>query len=98
MSIAKNKTEMSDKIAIVDFAYAAGKSATSRLSEGEQKRLGQFMTPTRIALVMAEAAVKDIQSDVVKILEPAGGSGVLAAAAVDALISRKNPPSRIEQS
>lgn len=81
---------------IVAFAHAEGRSATTLLSEVEQKSFGQFMTPPSIALAMAQRSIKDITSDVVRILEPAAGAGVLAAAVFQSLINRKNSPSRIE--
>lgn len=68
----------------------------SSLDRDEQKSLGQFMTPPPIARFMAKRAVTGIVSDVVSILEPAAGAGVLAAAVVQELLHRDELPKHIE--
>jgi len=78
-------------------AYAHGLAATRTLAKAEQKRLGQFMTPPAIAGFMARRAVQGLGGrPVVRVLEPAAGSGVLAAAAVEALLALPEKPQRIE--
>lgn len=79
-----------------EVAHRAGLAATRALRRDEQKQLGQFMTPLTIARYMAARAVRELSGDTVRILEPAAGSGVLAAAAVEALLERNERPSRIE--
>lgn len=77
-------------------AHAEGLAATRMLSRDEQKTLGQFMTPQAIANFMAERAVEGLSAEVVRILEPAAGAGILAVAAVEALLNRPHRPRRIE--
>lgn len=81
---------------ITEFAHLNGKAFVSSLDRNEQKSLGQFMTPPPIAKFMAQRAITGIVSDVVSILEPASGAGVLAAAVVQGLLNRDERPSRIE--
>jgi adenine-specific DNA-methyltransferase len=81
---------------LTEFSHEEGQSVTRCLTPGEQKSLGQFMTPPSIALTMARRACSGLDLDVVRILEPAAGSGILAAAVVEILLSREAPPSRIE--
>lgn len=88
----------SDRPALCDvgLAYGAGLRATRRLEQAEQKRLGQFMTPVAIARFMARRAVTELGGPTLRILDPAAGSGVLGVAAVQALLERAEPPTRIE--
>lgn len=81
---------------LIEIAQAEGQAATRGLPAEEQKRLGQFMTPPSIAAFMAQGACAGLNMAVVRILEPAAGCGILAAAAVEALLERKCLPSRIE--
>ncbi|CRM65359.1 Modification methylase TaqI [Pseudomonas sp. 31 R 17] len=81
---------------ITEFAHLNGKSFVSSLDRDEQKSLGQFMTPPPIARFMAQRATTGIVADVISILEPASGAGVLAAAVVQELLHRDERPSRIE--
>ena len=78
------------------FAQGEGLAATSNLSADEQKAFGQFMTPPDIAHVMAQRACAGIDRDVVRVLEPSAGAGILAAAVVEVLLDRPVPPVRIE--
>lgn len=77
-------------------AYIHGVAATRAISKSEQKALGQYMTPPGIARFMAQSAVQGLGVESVRVLEPAAGSGVLAAAAVEALLASAAPPTRIE--
>ena len=77
-------------------AYLSGLVATRSISKAEQKSLGQYMTPPAIAKFMACNAVREMDHHTVRILEPAAGSGVLAVAAVEALLASATAPSRIE--
>lgn len=81
---------------LVDLAHAQGRAFTHRLSRDEQKQLGQFMTPPAIARFMAERLVADINLATVRVLEPAAGGGILAAAVIEALLGQQTPPTRIE--
>lgn len=62
-----------------ESAYNQGLQTTSPLGRDEPKRLGQFMTPVPIATFMAAKAVAVVSDKVVRVLEPAAGSGVLVA-------------------
>lgn len=81
---------------ITQFAHQNGKAFVSSLSKDEQKSLGQFMTPPPIATFMAKRATTGIFSDVISILEPSAGAGILAAAIVQEILRREERPSRIE--
>lgn len=54
------------------------------------------MTPPAIAQIMAIRACAELDTDLVRILEPAAGAGILAAAVVETLLDREIPPARIE--
>lgn len=81
---------------LIEYAQAAGLAATRALPRDEQKKLGQFMTPGPIARHMAERAVRQLTGDTIRILEPAAGAGVLAAAAVEAILAKSERPRVIE--
>ncbi len=81
----------------VQASYHAGLEATRRLDRDEQRALGQYMTPVPIARMMALRAVRfAAHRDTMRVLDPAAGSGVLAAAAVEALLDQPARPRRIE--
>jgi adenine-specific DNA-methyltransferase len=81
---------------MVAFAYENGLSATKLLSREEQKRLGQYMTPPPIARMMAErTCAQPFGRQCVHILEPAAGTGVLAAAVIRNLLKQEEPPAEI---
>lgn len=73
-------------IDIVEAAYNEGIEATRRLSAAAQKELGQFMTPPGVARFMAQQCIPHSNKQTVCILDPAAGSGVLAAAAIERLL------------
>jgi adenine-specific DNA-methyltransferase len=75
---------------LVDIANAAGRQFTSTLSREEQRAMGQFMTPPPIARFMAQRLVAGVSKNHVRVLEPAAGGGILAAATVEALLAK--PP------
>lgn len=83
---------------VVDIANAAGRAFTATLNREEQRSMGQFMTPPRIARFMARRLVAGVRHWSVRLLEPSAGSGILAAAAVEALLelSIDEKPKRIE--
>lgn len=80
---------------LVDIADAAGRAFTATLSRAEQREMGQFMTPSTIARFMAQRLVGSSRSQTIRVLEPAAGGGILAAAVVEALIA-KTPEERPE--
>ena len=88
--------DLSPSIGGSQLAYVNGIAATRSLSKAEQKALGQYMTPPAIARFMARRAVQGLSGSTLRILEPAAGSGVLAVAAVEALIELTDVPANIE--
>lgn len=80
---------------LVEWAADAGKKATGKLNRDEQKKLGQFLTPAPIARFMANRVVSGVSGNSISILEPAAGTGILAAAAIEALLLRSDLPSDI---
>lgn len=82
-------------MAIVEFAHTNGMAATQLLSREEQKRLGQFMTPPSVAEFMAQRCLPPENLRIVRVLDPAAGAGILAAAVVESLLNHDNPPAQI---
>ncbi|PPE69486.1 Eco57I restriction-modification methylase domain-containing protein [Caldimonas thermodepolymerans] len=83
-------------MSLVEQAHRAGRAFTDGLARDEQKELGQFMTPPAIARFMARRLVQDYEGRVARILEPAAGAGILAAATVEELLARPTKPERVE--
>jgi adenine-specific DNA-methyltransferase len=82
---------------VTEGAYRAGLRATRRLTREEQRGLGQYMTPVAIATEMARRSIAAMRArESWRILDPAAGSGVLAAAAVQAALDCGRSPRRIE--
>ncbi len=81
-----------------ESAFWRGSLASRSQSRQEQKQLGQFITPAPIARMMAAQAVagRVWGGRAIRLLDPAAGSGVLAAALVEAVLSSAARPSRIE--
>lgn len=73
---------------LVDIANTAGRAFTATLSRAEQREMGQFMTPPAIARFMAQRLAADVREQTVRVLEPAAGGGILAAAVVESLLAR----------
>ncbi len=80
----------------VEQAHDAGRSFTEQLTRQDQKDLGQFMTPPSIARFMARRLVVGFDQAHVRVLEPAAGAGILAAAVVEALLEKAERPKLIE--
>jgi adenine-specific DNA-methyltransferase len=81
---------------LVNFAHMAGRAFVSTLDRVEQKLLGQFMTPPAIATFMARRLVTSLNLTEVRVLEPAAGAGILAAAVVEELLAKEERPTRID--
>lgn len=81
-----------------EAAYWRGSLASRSRSREEQKKLGQFITPAAIARLMAQRLVggREWGGHSVRLLDPAAGSGVLAAALVEATLAANTRPRRIE--
>lgn len=83
-------------LSLAQFAQQAGNHLLATISREDRKELGQFLTPPAIALFMARRAVAGMDREVVRILEPAAGAGILVAAVVEELIQQPNPPAHID--
>ncbi len=81
---------------LVEFAAEQGRAATKSLSREEQKMFGQFLTPPGIARFMAQRCIAGVQGDHLRVLEPAAGAGILAAAVVEGILARDDRPSKLE--
>lgn len=81
---------------LVSFAHENGLLVTKQLLRDEQKQLGQFMTPPAIARAMAARACAGIALQVIRLLEPSAGGGILAAAVVEELLSREDKPKQLD--
>jgi adenine-specific DNA-methyltransferase len=81
-----------------ESAFWRGSLASRSRSREEQKQLGQFITPAPIARMMAAQMVagREWGGQAIRLLDPAAGSGVLAAALVEAVLASAARPSRIE--
>ena len=73
---------------LVDFAQSRALDAFPSKPRAVRRDLGQYPTPTVIAQEMAARLVSGFDSDEAVILDPAAGTGILAAALLDALIER----------
>lgn len=60
----------------------------------ERAKIGQFLTPAKIARFMA--SLFEQETDHVRILDPGAGTGVLFAACVDSIIARRKRPSSVQ--
>jgi adenine-specific DNA-methyltransferase len=81
---------------MIDFAHVAGRAFVDALSRDEQKQMGQFMTPPAIATYMARRLVAGFQATTIRVLEPAAGAGILAAAVIHEILASEIQPDRIE--
>lgn len=81
-----------------ESAYWRGSIASRSQSREDQRRLGQYMTPPPIARLIARHMVegRSWAGVVLRVLDPAAGSGVLAAALVEAIAALPVPPARVE--
>jgi adenine-specific DNA-methyltransferase len=81
---------------LVLFAHENGLRAAETLTRNERKRLGQFMTPPSIARTMAERTCAGLEKNAIRLLEPAAGFGILAAAVVETLLTSDRKPDAID--
>lgn len=59
-----------------------------QLSRTEQKKIGQFTTPTQVATYIAERLLDNVEltdNKFIKILDPGAGTGVLGLSVVEQL-------------
>jgi len=80
---------------LVKFAHSTGIEAIRWLPRQEQKKLGQFMTPPDVARFMAKRCMPTESLEVVRILDPAAGAGILSAAVVECLFNQPRLPKQI---
>lgn len=96
MSKCPHRAGQCQPASLLEFAVALGKEASSGLPRKKQKELGQFLTPPDIANFMAQRIVSRVSKNFLRIVDPAAGTGILAAAVVDAILERKeNKPKEI---
>jgi adenine-specific DNA-methyltransferase len=81
-----------------EAAYWRGSQASRDQSREAQRGLGQFMTPAPIARFIARGMVegRTWRDGTMRALDPAAGSGVLAAALVEAVLALERRPRCIE--
>lgn len=80
---------------LVKFAHLNGLEVIRELPRKDQKKLGQFMTPVDVALFMARRCMPDESLEVVRILDPAAGAGILPAAVFECLLNRPRLPKQV---
>lgn len=83
-------------MSLVEQGHMAGRAFTETLTRAEQKQLGQFMTPPAIARFMARRLVTGFDFPHVRVLEPAAGAGILAAAVIEEVLAKATRPQRID--
>lgn len=82
---------ITESLHVLDHDRKSFNRATSRT---DRFQIGQFLTPAAIAQFMASMFGNDLQE--VRILDPGAGAGVLFAACVETMASRKNCPCSID--
>ena len=80
-------------ISLQTFADAQRCEAAAALDQDRRSEMGQFMTPSSVAALMASMFAESY--DEVRLLDAGAGTGSLTAAAVAALLNRDEPPSSI---
>lgn len=83
-------------MSLIEYSHTEGRAFIAGLSREDQKEAGQFMTPPTIARFMAQRLVSGYNARAVRVLEPSAGAGILAAAAVEALLALDTPPEYVE--
>ena len=76
------------------FADAQRLEATAALDQERRSEMGQFLTPSSVAELMASMFAE--RNDEIRLLDAGAGAGSLTAAAVAAFLDRDEPPSSIE--
>lgn len=69
-------------------------SLNGSINRSERSKIGQFLTPARIARFMA--SLFEQKREHARILDPGAGAGVLFSAYVEAFISGKQRPRSID--
>lgn len=76
------------------YGDRVGDWCVQRCSDGHRKANGLYLTPVAVADFMARQ-VRTTREHV-RVLDPAAGTGVLACAAVEAMVRRPSPPRTVE--
>ena len=76
------------------YADRVGEWYVERRSANQRKAYGLFLTPQPVAGFMGRQI--SVRGRKLRVLDPAAGAGVLACAAVEALVTRKSKPDAIE--
>ncbi|HTQ13462.1 MAG TPA: Eco57I restriction-modification methylase domain-containing protein [Rhizomicrobium sp.] len=77
-----------------EYAERLGRAYAEALPPEQRKAQGLYLTPSAVARFMA--AQLQMRGEHLRLLDPAAGSGVLIAAAIEALALRKLRPTSIE--
>ncbi|MGJ7514464.1 Eco57I restriction-modification methylase domain-containing protein [Pseudomonas baetica] len=80
----------------LDYSHELGLLYRSKTTKKHKKDHGQFMTPPNIATFMAEKLLEKQNSNFLKILDPAAGTGILISALIEEILKLKKKPLRIE--
>ena len=79
----------------IDAADARRVAVGAMLDGTRQKRHEQYFTPAAVARLMA-SMIQSCQADVLSLLDPGAGTGILSAALVEAILAWPQPPQRID--
>jgi len=82
------------RIGVTNILDDVRTSFNGRRCKSERSPIGQFLTPVAIAQFMGCLFEKEVEG--ARILDPGAGAGVLLAATIESLISRKSKPKKIE--
>ncbi len=83
----------SHSIEMMERADAFRQSNTYKAEAKRRSQIGQFLTPIHIAQLMA--GMLELKKDVVHLLDPGAGAGILTAAVISALIQKRGRPKTI---
>jgi adenine-specific DNA-methyltransferase len=72
------------KKSLLEIATSYSEIASAEKNISEKKKIGQFFTPSNIALFMAR--MSNVSSNHIKILDPGAGTGTLSAALLDEIL------------
>ncbi|MDX9867857.1 MAG: Eco57I restriction-modification methylase domain-containing protein [Kiritimatiellia bacterium] len=93
-TIGENPANETEEDSLLSIADALRARCFATVSTRHQKEFGQFLTPPHVADLMA--AMFDVRSAQVRLLDAGAGMGMLSAAFVRRQLQRKTPPKRIE--
>lgn len=79
----------------VEYADRLARWYGSRIDDDHRRLHGYYLTPVGVAKFMADLSLCEYQS-VVRVVDPAAGTGILAAATCSEFANRENKPSRIQ--